>query len=165
MGKLLDETEAVDVDGRQPVAERCIIPGADGGAVHPGELRVLSLALYPQASGWQARSVCRFGPVRPQPAGMVEADQTLGMPDHLEAAVRQHVRRRGAEIFRKVDEHDHLLVGDRVNRAEVRAELPQPQAWQDAGAAIGPADLYVAVHDARAAERMGDGIGIEIRNR
>ena len=163
--ELLHQGESVDVDGGQPRPERGVVPGADRFAVQRGERRVRRFAARPQAPGRQRVISRRFGAVRPQPAGMIDAGRPLRVPRHAQAAVGQHLRVRGAQVVRQVDEHDHLLAGHRVNRVEIGAELAQPRSGQDAGAAVVPADRYVAVGDARAAKRSGDGIEIEVRNR
>ena len=163
--KILDDAQAVDVDSRQPGAERRLVIGSDGGSAHARDRRGLRTTGFPQAARRQTVRFRRLGAVCPQPARVVPAHQPFRMPRHLQTAVGQHFHRGGAQVFRQVDQHDHLLPCHRMNGAEIGTELSQPQAGQHAGAAVAPTHLYVAVHDPRAAERMANGIDIKIRHR
>ena len=163
--KMLDDAESVDVDRGQPGAEGRLVARTDGDACHPHQRRVPGPARLPWAAARQAGAGGRFGAMPPQPAGMVVAHQPLRVPGNREPAVWQHLGRSGRQIARQVHQHDHLLPGHRMNGAEIRAELSQPHAGQRAGAAIIPADLHVAIHDARAVERAHNGIGIVVRHR
>ena len=162
---MLDDAESVDVERREPGAEGRLVAGADGAALHPRDRRMLNSPDRPRAALRQRGGIGRLRAVRPQPAGMVVAHQALRVPRDSEPAVGQYLHRGGAQIVRQVDQHEDLLPGYRMIGAEIGAELAQPYTGQRTGAAVIPADLHVAVHDARTIERSNHRIGIVIRHR